>query len=246
MPLDEATQKVLKINTHKGLYKYKRLPFGVSAAPAIFQRTMETILQGLSGVCVYLDDILITGKTNEEHLVNLSAVLRRSATAGMKLKSDKCSLLLQEVEYLGHKISTKGLQPTTEKVQAVVQAPQPTSVTQLKSFSGMLNYYGKVLPNLLTCLAPLYKLLQKQSHWKWGHEQKEAFKQAKKLLTSSSVLTHYDPTKPLVLACDASPYGLGAVKGVGTSSRVWGPSQAKPLATMLLHLVHQLSPSLWA
>ena len=74
IPLDEATQKVLMINTHKGLYKYKRLPFGVSVAPTIFQRTMETILQGLLGVCVYLDDILISGKSNEEHLVNLSTV----------------------------------------------------------------------------------------------------------------------------------------------------------------------------
>ena len=83
IPLAEATQKVLTINIHKGLYKYKRLPFGVSAAPDIFQRTMETILQGLPGVCVYLDDILITGKSNEEHLVNLSAVSCRLATAGM-------------------------------------------------------------------------------------------------------------------------------------------------------------------
>ena len=211
IPLDEAIQKVLTINTHKGLYKYKRLPFGVSAAPAIFQRTMETIVQGLPGVCVYLDDILIIGKSNEEHLVNLSAVLCRLATAGMKLKSDKCSFLLQEVEYLGHKISANGLQPTTEKVQAIVQAPQPTNVTQLKSFLGMINYYGKFLPNLSTRLAPLYKLLQKQSRWRWGLEQEEAFGKAKNLLTSSSVLVHYDPTKPLVLACDASPYGLGAV-----------------------------------
>ena len=119
IPLDEASQKVLTINTHKGLYKYKRLPFGVSAGPAIFQRTMETILQGLPGVCVYLDDLLITGKSNEEHLVNLSAVLHRLATAGMKLKSDKYFFLLQKVEYLGHKISAKGLKPTTEKVQAI-------------------------------------------------------------------------------------------------------------------------------
>lgn len=172
---------------------------------------METILQGLQGVCVYLDDILITGKSNEEHLVNLSAVLCRLATAGMKLKSDKCSFLLQEVEYLGHKISANGLQPTTEKVQAIVQAPQPTNVTQLKSFLGMFNYYGRFLPNLSTCLAPLYKLLQKQSHWRWGLKQEEAFGKANNLLMSSSVLVHYDPTKPLVLACDASPYGLGAV-----------------------------------
>ena len=196
------------MNTHKGLYKYKRLPFAVSEDPAIFQRTIETILEALPRVCVYLDDLLITAKSNEEHLINLSAVLSRLATAGMKLKPDKCSFLLQEIEYLGHKILAKGLKPTTGKVQVIVQAPQPTNVTQLKSFLGMLNYYGKFLPNLSTCLAPLYKLLQKQSHWKWGHEQKEVFRKAKDLLTSSSVLIHYDPTKPLVLACDASPYGL--------------------------------------
>ena len=95
---------------------------------------METILQDLPGVCVYWDNLLVMGKSNEEHLVNLSAVLIRLATAGMKLKSDKCSFLLQEVEYLGHKISAKGLKPTTEKVQTLVQATQPTNVTELKLF----------------------------------------------------------------------------------------------------------------
>ena len=184
---------------------------GVSAAPSIFQRTMETLLQGLPGVCLYLDDILITGKTNQEHLDNLAAVLQRLAAAGMKLKPEKCSFMLPEVEYLGHKISEKGLQPTTQKVRAIVEAPQPTNVSQLKSFLGMLNYYGKFLPNLSTCLAPLYALLQKKSPWSWGSQQENAFNKAKSMLTSSCLLTHYDPTKPLILACDASPYGLGAV-----------------------------------
>ena len=88
---------------------------------------METILQGLPGVYLYLDDILITRKTEEEHLTNLSAVLQKIAAAGMRLKSEKCSFLLKEVEYLGHKISAKGLQPSTEKVQAIMEAPQPTN-----------------------------------------------------------------------------------------------------------------------
>ena len=155
--------------------------------------------------------MIFYGKTEEEHLTNLSAVLRKIAAAGMRLKSVKCFFLLKEVEYLGHKISAKGLQPSTEKVQAIMEAPQPTNVTQLKSFLGMLNYYGKFLPNLSTCLAHLYGLLKRNSRWTWGPEQKEAFQKAKSLLTSSKVLTHYDPTKPLTLACDASPYGVGAV-----------------------------------
>ena len=172
---------------------------------------MECILQGLPEVCVYLDDILITGKNEEEHLINLSAVLQNVSAAGMKLKSEKCSFLLKEVEYLGHKISAQGLQPSMEKVRAIVEAPQPVNITQLKSFLGMLNYYGKFLPTLLTHLAPFYELLRKNSRWTWGPEQKEAFQKAKSMLTSSKVLTHYDPAKPLILSCDASLYGVGAV-----------------------------------
>lgn len=211
IPLDDASKKLVAINTHKGLFQYNRLPFGVSAAPSIFQRTMETLLRGLPGVCLFLDDILVSGENDQQHLTNLSAVLQKLASAGMKLKPDKCFFMLQEVEYLGHKISAKGLEPIPEKVRAIVEAPAPRNVSQLKSFLGMLNYYAKFLPNLSTCLAPLYSLLQKKNHWSWGEKQRKAFEEAKTLLTSSSVLTHYDPSKPLILACDASPYGLGAV-----------------------------------
>ena len=98
-----------------------------------------------------------------------------------------------------------------EKVRTIIEALQPVNVTQLKSFLGKLNYYGKFLPNLLTYLAPLYGLLKKNSCWMWGPEQKEAFQNANSILTSSKVLTHYNSTKPLILSCDASPYGVGAV-----------------------------------
>ena len=211
IPLDDASKKLVAINTHKGFFQYNRLPFGVSAAPSIFQRTMETLLHGLPGVCLFLDDILVSGRNDQEHLTNLSAVLQKLASAGMKLKPDKCFFMLQEVEYLSHKISAKGLEPIPEKVRAIVEAPAPRNVSELKSFLGMLNYYGKFLPNLSTCLAPWYSLLQKKHHWSWGEKQRKVFEKAKALLTSSSVLTHYDPSKPLILACDASPYGIGAV-----------------------------------
>ena len=120
IPLDDASKKLVAINTHKGLFQYNRLPFGVSAAPSIFQRTVETLLQSLPGVCLFLDDILVSGQNDQEHLTNLSAVLQKLTSAGMKLKPDKCFFMLQEVEYLGHKISAKGLEPIPEKVRAIV------------------------------------------------------------------------------------------------------------------------------
>ena len=113
--LDAAAREYLVINTHRGLYEYTRLPFGVSSAPAIFQRTMESILQGLDRVAVYIDDILITGRSEEEHLKVLDEVLQRLQKAGMRLKKSKCTFLSHSVEYLGHKISKDGLHPTEDK-----------------------------------------------------------------------------------------------------------------------------------
>ena len=134
IPLEEDSKQYVTVNTHKGLYRYNRLPFGVASAPSIFQRTMENILQGLPGVTVYIDDILVTGKSTEEHLHNLETVLQRLEQAGLRLKREKCSFMLTSVEYLGYKISEKGLQPTDEKITAIKNAPVPKNVSQLKSY----------------------------------------------------------------------------------------------------------------
>ena len=110
--LDEESRKFTTINTQRGLSQYKRLPFGVSSTPAIFQRTMDSLLQGIPQTCVYLDDILITGTIMEEHLKNLDEVLRRFQTASLRLKSSKCLFMSPSVEYLGHVIDSTGLHPT--------------------------------------------------------------------------------------------------------------------------------------
>ena len=199
------------INTHKGLFRYNRLPFGVSAAPAIFQRTIEGVLQGISNVCVYLDDIIITGRTEKEHLENLDRVLTRLEEAGMRLKRSKCAFLLPAVEYLGHHISSEGLRPTQEKIRAIVEAPAPQDVTQLRAFLGLVNYYGKFVGQLSIILAPLYQLPESKFKWVWGKAQQTAFATAKQKLTSAGVLAHFDPEQKIILSCDASPYGVGAV-----------------------------------
>ena len=122
------------------------LPFGVSLAPGIFQRVMESLLSGVPNVVVYLDDILVTGPTEEEHLAALEEVLRRLQAAGLRLKREKCIFMAPAVTYLGHKIDAQGLHPMPEKVKAVQEAPKPHNVTELKSYLGLLSYYSNFCP----------------------------------------------------------------------------------------------------
>ena len=211
LKLDTESRKYVVINTHKGLFRYTRLPFGISSAPGIFQKAMESLLQGIAHVTVYIDDILITGETESDHLQSLEEVLKRLVKAGLRVKKHKCKFMAPSVAYLGHVIDAEGLHPLPDKVQAVQQAPTPRSVTELKSYLGLLTYYGKFLPNLATHLAPLYKLLGTKVKWKWTSKQDKAFRESKELLTSSQLLVHFDPKLPLLLACDASAYGIGAV-----------------------------------
>ena len=172
---------------------------------------MENVLQGIPNVIVYIDDILVTGATDEEHLRTLSLVLGRLEKAGFRAHRSKCKFMAPSVTYLGHMIDQHGLHPLKEKVQAVRDAPSPKNVSELKSYLGLLTYYSKFLPNMADVLAPLYRLLRKEVRWRWTAIEKKAFQASKDLLTSSTLLTHFNPDLELSLMCDASSYGVGAV-----------------------------------
>ena len=211
LELDEQSKQYTVINTHRGLFCYNRPPFGISLAPGIFQRAIESLLSGIPKVINYLEDILVTGTTEEDHFHNLQLVLQRLETAGLHLKKEKCKFLVPSINYLGHKIDAQGLHPLPDKIEAIVSASSPKTLTELKAFLGLVNYYGKFIPNLASVLHQLYQLLNEDMDWSWTVERENAFQCAKTLLTSSHVLIHYDPQKVLVLACDASAYGLGVV-----------------------------------
>ena len=138
--IDEDSRQYVTINTHNGLFKYNRLPFGVAAAPALFQRCIKSLLQSCQGVSVYLD-ILVTGSTEADHLQNLD-VLSKLSAAGLHLKRSKCFFLKSSVEYLGHIIDERGLHPTTENVKAIQEASKPKNVAELRSFLGIINNYS--------------------------------------------------------------------------------------------------------
>ena len=223
--LDDGLLKYLTINTHRGLYEYTRLPFGVASAPSVFQKMMDTILQGMDGVICYLDDILVSGRTEEEHLTNLQKVLERLQEHGIRAKRAKCTFLKTSVQYLGHVIGTDGLHATDAKIEAIVNAPSPKNVTELRSYLGLLNYYGRFIPNLASLIHPLNNLLRHNMTWRWTKSCRDTFKSTKEKIVSPNVLIHYDVARPLRLAADASAYGIGAV-----ISHVMDDGSERPIA----------------
>ena len=173
----------------------------------------------------YIDDILVTGTSDEDDLRNLATVFERLEQYGFRMKKEKCALFQNSVEYLGHKIDAEGIHALPTKIDAIVRAPEPRNIQELRSFLGLLNYYGKFIPNLSTLIHPLNSLLQKSKKWIWTSDCKQAFEQAKEALSSSRVLIHYDPSLPLRLAGDASAYGIGAV-----ISHILPDGSEKPIA----------------
>ena len=189
MLLTEQSAMFTTINTHLGFFQYTRLPFGIASAPAIFQRAMDEILSRIPGVICYIDDILITGSNDAEHFERLEEVLKRLQQHGLRLKKDKCCFMQPSVDYLGHIVDAAGIRPLPSKLEAIVNAPAPVIVQQLRAFLGLLNYYSKFVANLSTVLNPLNRLLGQYVRWKWTAESDRAFTLAKENLVSSATTT---------------------------------------------------------
>ena len=158
-----------------------------------------------------MDGILISGKDDYDHLANLEAVLKKLSAAGLRLRREKCYFMVPEVTYCGYVINGSGVMPVEAKAEAIQNAPKPENVAQLRAFLGMLIYYHRFPPDIATVLEPLQALLRQGTACCWKKEQQEAFKESKKLLQSADVQVHFQPDLELILASDASDYGIGAV-----------------------------------
>ena len=201
VPIAKESQSYLTINTHIGLLAFKRLPNGIHSGPAIFQRIMDNLLLDIPKAVSRLDDILVAGTDEEDHLHTLSLVLERLLNAGFRLNKAKCKFFQSSVVYLGHVIDGEGLQPTQDKLKAIQDASRPKDVTALKSFLGLIKFYSRFMPHHSTVLAPLHQLLKKGTSWRWLKAEEDAFVAAKQLILNSQTLVHYDHTLPLFLSC---------------------------------------------
>ena len=212
--MDPATKDKSAFTTHAGLFEFERMPFGLCNAPATFQRLMQAVLAGMEWkFCfVYLDDILVCSRTLEEHLDHLQQVFNRLRKAGLTLKPKKCSFLQDQVIYLGHVISSKGIAPDPAKTQKVKDFPVPTDITKLKQFLGLASYYRRFIPGFAKLAHPLHSLTKKGADFYWSVECQRAFEKLKELLTQAPVLAYpcFGEGKEFILETDASG-GLGAV-----------------------------------
>ena len=173
--VEEESRKLLTVNTHRGLFQYNRLPPGVKSAPGAFQRIIDSMVAGIPGVKPYLDDILVSGKTQAEHDQRLIEVLKRVREYGFHLRIEKCRFSLPQIKFLGHVIDKDGLHPDSEKTQAISRMPAPQNVAQLRSYLGAINYYGRFVGQMKELRAPLDRLLIKDAPWEWSADCQRSF-----------------------------------------------------------------------
>ena len=202
-----------------GFYECEHMPFSLTNAPATFQRLMENCLGELhlSWCIIYLDDIIVFSDNPKEHLHQLRGVFTKLDKAGLKLKPNKCEFFKTKITYLGHIVSSKGIETDPKKVEAVKNWTVPRTVTDVRSFLGFTNHYRRFIKGYANVARPLNLLVSgdnanhKKALIKWTEECQAAFDKLKELCTSTPILAYANYKKPFQLQTDASDLGLGAV-----------------------------------
>lgn len=224
--MKESDIEKTAFSINNGKYEFTRMPFGLKNAPATFQRAIDDILREHIGkICyVYIDDVIVFGRTLEEHLKNLAIILRTLNEAGLKIQMDKSEFLHTEVEFLGYVISSEGVKPNEKKIETIKIFPEPKSIKEIRSFLGMMGYYRRFVKDFAKIAKPLTNLLRGEgvhSNKKisLSIDQKTCFEKMKTILTSSDVLIYPDYNKPFLLTTDASDYAIGAVLSQGEIGR---------------------------
>ena len=238
IPMREDDWQKTAFTTHIGLYEFTRTPMGVSNAPATFQRIMESVLNGLdlSIAVIYIDDIVVPGKTFDEAAVNLATVLERLEKANLRVKTKKCHLFQKSIQFLGHVVSGDGIRPTQAKMVEVRRWPTPQNVGQVRAFLGLAGYYRRMIPKFAEIADPLHLMLKKDAKFHWSLQCEQAFQTLKARLMEEPVMAYPKADGPYILDTDASNVAAGAVlsqvqdgveRVIAYWSKAWSPSQRK-------------------
>ena len=213
IPVAEDSKEKTAFITHKGLFQFKTMPYGACNSSAVFQRTMNMVLAKYIGdfVQVFVDDIIVFSKDEQEHQKHLQLVFQALQDAGFKLKMSKCHINVPEVKLLGFIVDKNGRRSDPKKTEAIRNMAPPKNVSEIRSLLGMANYHRSHVRNFAEIVYPLVKLTKKNAHFVWGDEQKEAFEKIKDALTSNEVMIHPEIDKPYSLYTDASGYSVGAI-----------------------------------
>src|SRR6218665_2354897 len=187
--------------------------FGISSAPELYQHVIQQVLTGCAGAHNIADDIIVHGKTPEEHDRHLRLVLECSKRNGLTLNRAKCQIGLHKVglQFMGHVLSRHGIGPAADKVKAVAETREPGNASEVKSFLGLVNFVARYIPDMSTVSEPLRHLIKKDTHFVFGQKEREAFAELKKRLSSAENLAYFEQGAPTQVIADASPVGLGAV-----------------------------------
>lgn len=198
--------------THHGHYEYRVMPFGLSNAPSTFQAAMNTLLAPFLRrfATVFFDDILVYSKTLSSHIHHLEAIFKALLQGQFYLKRAKCVFTQDQVEYLGHVVSGRGVEPDPTKIQAMTQCPTPSSAKELRGFLGLTGFYRKFIRNYASLAKPLTTLLCKYA-FEWKEDSQAAFDKLKTTMTQAPVLALPDFSEPFVVETDASQTAMGAV-----------------------------------
>lgn len=211
LELHPDSREITTFVSHCGLFRYKRLVMGINAASEIYQHEIQQVVQGIPGVANLSDDILVHAATREEHDMRLRQVLQRLQDAGLTLNADKCRFRKTEIEFLGHRLTANGINPAERKVEAIKNAREPETVSEVRSFLGLVNYCSRFIPNFATLTEPLRRLTRRNQPFVFGQEQRTAFQNLKDTLASAQTLGYYDPKAKTQIVTDASPVGVAGI-----------------------------------
>lgn len=199
--------------SHQGLFRYKKVPFGLANSPAVFNRILNNVLKSCSNTVIYFDDILTFAKTEAELTAFTNDVKDALKRNHFVINENKCVYAAQEVEFLGRQLSAKGIRPPPQAISAISECPQPTSKHELRVFLGLVNFFRNFIPRFASIASPLYRLLQDDCPFSFGDTEKATFCTLKKELVNSSFLSYFDTSleTKTILCTDASLKGIGAM-----------------------------------